>query len=112
GGRALVELRAVGRAGVCVAADADLGRLAGPASGGRGRRGGARWPEKFLPDVGRVPCPLPPRRGRGRGAGLVHCPAGELGAGPFLSGLPLAPPADDSSLRPDRGLGPPPPWRP
>ena len=71
GGPALVELRPVRRAGDGVAADADLGRLAGPAGRGRGRRGGARRPERHADGVGRVLRPLPPRRGRRRGVGWL-----------------------------------------
>ena len=48
------------------------------------------------------------RRGRGRDAGLVLDPPGELGTGPFLPRLQLDLRADDASLRQDRGLVPPP----
>ena len=68
GGPALVELRPAGRAGDGLAADADPGRPAGPAGRGRGRRGGGRRPERHPAGLGRVPRPLPPRRGRRRGA--------------------------------------------
>ena len=91
-----------------VAAGADARRLAGPARGRRGRRGGARRPQGHLADVGHRPRPLPPRRGRRRGAGLVRDPAGELGSGQVLPRLQLGLRADDASLRQDRGLVPPP----
>ena len=104
----MVELRPVRRAGDRVAAGADAGRLAGSAGGGRGRRGGARRPASHAADVGNRPRPLPPRRGRGRGAGLVRHPAGELGSGQVLPRLQLGVRADDASLRQDRGLVPPP----
>ena len=38
---------------------------------GEGRRGGGRRPERHAAGVGRVPRPLPPRRGRRRGARAV-----------------------------------------
>ena len=107
-GPAVVELRPVRRAGDGVAAGADAGRLAGPAGGGRGRRGGARRPESHPADVGRLPRPLPPRRGRRGALGLVRDPAGELGSGPFLPRLQLGLRAGDAGLRQDRGLVPPP----
>ena len=57
---------------------------------------------------GDLPRPLPPRRGRRRGAGLVHHPPGELGSGPVLPRLQLGLRAGDAGLRQDRGLVPPP----
>ncbi len=52
---AVVELRLVRRARNGVAAGADLGRLAGSAGGGRGRRVGARRPQGHPADVGHRP---------------------------------------------------------
>ena len=59
-------------------------------------------------DVGRLRRPLPPRRGRRRGARLVRHPAGELGPGPVLPRLQLGLRPGDAGLRQDRGLVPPP----
>ena len=71
GSAAVVELRPVRRAGDRVAAGPDAGRLAGPARGRGGRRGGARRPESHLADVGnlRASSSFPARSRAGRWAG-------------------------------------------
>ena len=109
GGAAVVELRPVRRAGDRVAAGADAGRLAGPASGGDGtaRRRPAACRATLL-TWGIYARPLPARRGRRRGARLVHHPAGELGPGQVLPRLQLGLRPGDPGLRQDRGLVPPP----
>ena len=63
-----------------------LGSAAGPARRGRGRRGGARRPERHARGLGSVLRPLPPRRGRRRGARADSDPAGELGRWAISSG--------------------------
>ena len=85
---AVVELRLVRRARDGVAAGADPGRLAGPARGRRGRRGGARRPPSHPADVGHRPRPLPPRRGRG-GALLAGSSSGPVNwaLGKFFRGF-------------------------
>src|SRR5206468_4260144 len=70
---AVVVLCPPGRAGGRVAAGASAGATTRHARRRAGRVGRRPPRPQGLPaDVGRQPRPLPPRRGRGRGAGLVH----------------------------------------
>ena len=64
-----------------------LGAWLGLPAGRGPRRSGARRPASHFADVGHLPRALPPRRGRRRGARLVHHPARELALGKLFRGF-------------------------